>query len=100
MTPFTFRTNALPEHTVVVKVVEKGSRLAVADVFVHAGWYKAVTDECGVARLELPEGRYELKARRAGYVMPALPLEVGDDAEVSIEGEPVLGTNPDDEKWM
>lgn len=99
-TVFTFRTVGSPEHTILVRVIDSESHVAVADALVHAGWHQAVTDDAGVARLEVPKGRYELKARRAGYVMTSVPVDVVADTEVSIEAVSVPEVNPDDAKWM
>ena len=98
---FGIRTAKPPEHGVKVKVTEadRGTPLARAEVFM--GIYRASTDECGLANLELPKGTYDLDVRKPGYETPHMIVEVVRDITVGIEASLLPAGNPDeDQVWM
>ena len=63
------------------------------------GIYRASTDERGMARFELPSGRFDLIAWKPGFATDPATVEVIGDLEVRVEARYV--PEPDDERiWM
>ena len=98
---FSFRTAKPPQHRLTVKVTERDVGTPLTRVEVFMGVYRASTDECGLANLELPKGNYELKVRKRGYQTLPMTVEVVTDVTVQIEASLVPERNPDDDEvWM
>lgn len=98
---FSFRTVRPPDHHVTVRVTDKDSKAPLQNVEVRLGFYRALTDQQGQARLELPGGRYDLDAWKTGCDMPSRTLEVGGDLTIDVEAVLSPEKSPDDEQvWM
>lgn len=89
---FTFITVQPPEHSVTIRVREKGTQAPLPDVEVRLGVYRALSDAEGFARVGLPKGSYSLSVWKVGYENFSTALDVTDtmaiDVEIPIEPEP------------
>ena len=99
---FGFLTAVAPDHQVTVSVIDKQTQAPIEHVEIRCGSYRAVTDESGLAKLELPTGKYELSAWKLGYDdAPARTVDVTSDLLIHVETEPTPEKNADDERvWM
>ena len=96
-----FCTVGPPEHTVAVEVVRDDTGDPIDKVEVRMGIYRASTDERGIARFELPSGKFDLIAWKSGFAADPATVKVIGDLEVRIEARYVPETDPDDERiWM
>ena len=96
-----FWTVGPPEHTVAVEVVRDDTGDPIDKVEVRMGIYRASTDERGIARFELPSGKFDLIAWKSGFAADPATVKVIGDLEVRIEARYVPETDPDDERiWM
>lgn len=99
---FGFLTAVAPDHQVTVNVTDKLTQAAIEHVEIRCGSYRAVTDASGLAKLELPTGRYELSAWKLGYDdAPTRTVDVTSDLLIHVETEPTPENHDDDERvWM
>jgi hypothetical protein len=82
---FTFRTAKAPENRVTIKIIAKGTGVALEDVEVRLGAYEVFTDERGLTTVEVPKGTYDLTIRKDGYEAQPITVEVSDDVTVQVE---------------
>ena len=82
---FSFRVDKPPEHGVTVTVVERETGTGVPGVEVRFGRYTTSTDEHGMARMELPNGTFEVTIRKDGLQAAPLTVAVTNDIAVDIE---------------
>jgi hypothetical protein len=87
---------------VTIEVTDTLSHVAIEDVDVRLGPYRASTGAEGVAHLELPAGVYELTAWKPGYDdPPSRTVEVTSDLIIHLETAPTLKTDPGAARaWM
>ncbi len=91
---FSFVTVAEPEHSVSVKVVDKKTKAPVANAQVRLGFYRAVTDERGAAKMSVPKGEFPLVVTRAGYEAPERSLAVTKNLRIRIAAEALPEEDP------
>jgi len=91
---FSFVTVAEPEHSVSVKVVDKKTKAPVANAQVRLGFYRAVTDERGAAKISVPKGEFPLVVTRAGYEAPERSVAVSKNIRVRIAAEALPEEDP------
>jgi hypothetical protein len=90
-TAYTFasRTVRSPDHVLTLEVIdrEKKTLLESAAVSLHSSGttYRSLTDECGVAKLSVPKGGYELDVLKLDYKVFETTVEVSGDAEIKVE---------------
>ena len=95
---FTLKVVSPPDHEVIVKVLdsEKQTPIKGAHVLLHP--YRAVTDESGVAKVQVTKGRYELFVSGFNYIVYQNVIDVANDvtirAELTVEPE-----EQDDYRW-
>jgi hypothetical protein len=95
---FTFKVVSLPDHEVIVEVLdsEKQTPIKGAHVLLHP--YRALADERGVAKVKVTKGRYELFVSGFNYIAYQNVIDVADDvtirAELTVEPE-----EQDDYRW-
>jgi hypothetical protein len=82
---FSLITVRPPEHRITVEVIEEKTSTAIDAGEVRLGAFRTLTDEKGVATLEVPHGMYELTVWKMGYEHVARNLEVNSDQSVKIE---------------
>ncbi|MBI3949032.1 MAG: hypothetical protein HY314_01050 [Acidobacteria bacterium] len=86
---FGFRTTARPpEHVVTVEAIDKETKAPIqnADVLLHP--YRSYADEHGVAKVEVPKGKYELHVSKVSeYKTFQTTVEVGSDITIKAELE-------------
>lgn len=100
-TTFSFRTAGPPEHTVVVKVVDRDEGKPLGGITVLMGLYRAVTDAHGHATFAVPKSTYELKLRNREAEAPSTTVEVDQSCSVEILARPAPQSGPDEtEIWM
>ncbi|MBI4469839.1 MAG: hypothetical protein HY650_11030 [Acidobacteria bacterium] len=82
---FGFSTTRQPEHVVTVGVIDKDTQTPIknADVLLHP--YRGYTDECGMARLMVPKGEYELYVSESGKETFQTTVKVASDVAVKAE---------------
>lgn len=89
---FTFITVQPPDHSVTIRVREKGTQAPLPDVELRLGVYRASSDDQGLAKIELSRGNYTLSVWKVGYEHFSTPLDVADtltvDVEIAAEPEP------------
>lgn len=91
---FSFVTVAEPEHSVSVKVVDKKTKAPVANAQVRLGFYRAVTDERGSAKISVPKGEFPLVVTRAGYEAPERSVAVAKNLRIRIAAEALPEEDP------
>lgn len=91
---FSFAVVKPPQHTVSVTVIGKESREPIEGAYVRIGPHRASTDECGVARVGVPAGTFDLVAWKAGYLPPSATVDVAGDVSVQLEAEIREEDNP------
>jgi hypothetical protein len=88
---FTVKTVQPPDHEVTVEAFdsEKQTPIEGAHVLLHP--YRALTDECGVAKMKVAKGRYTLFVSGFNYTGHESILDVASDitarAELTVEPE-------------
>jgi uncharacterized membrane protein len=68
-----------------VQVVEEKTNAPIDAGVVRLGVFRAVTNETGMATLEVPYGTYELTVWKMGYEHVVRNLEVNGDQFIRIE---------------
>jgi len=96
--PFTFITVQPPEHSLTIRVREKGTQAPLPDVEVRLGVYRASSDQRGFAKIELPKGSYSLSVWKVGYENFSTALDVTDTMTVDVEIQPE--PEPEQKYWM
>jgi hypothetical protein len=91
-----------PDHRATIEVTDSVTHVAIEDVDVRLGPYRASTGADGVAHLELPAGMYELSAWKPGYDdAPSHTVEVTSNLIIHLETAPTSKSDPDAERvWM
>jgi hypothetical protein len=84
-----------PQHRLTIKVMEKETAAPIADAQLRLGAFRAATDRSGLARIDLPEGVYDLSVWKVGYEAPARTVELNGDAAVEVEVVALPEENPD-----
>jgi hypothetical protein len=89
---FTFITVSPPEHTLTIRVREKGTDAPLPDVEVRMGVYRATSDQRGIATIEVPKGGFSLTVWKVGYENFSTAIDVANsttvDIEIALEPEP------------
>jgi hypothetical protein len=85
---FAVRFVAPPDSVVRVRVTDKESRAPLEGATVVAFPYRAVTDEAGVAVLNVPRGQYRLQVSRSKYLAFGSSIEVTGETTANAELEP------------
>jgi hypothetical protein len=81
---FTFMTVKPPEHRVTVEVVQQGTKNPIDISEVRLGVYRTVTDDAGIAHLELPRGTYELNVWKLGFDLATQTVQVNEDLTIKL----------------
>ena len=82
---FGFTATRAPEHRLTVKVTEREGATPLADVQVALGPYRASTDAAGLARLEIPAGRFGLAVWKSGFEGAPKTIEIAGDVALQVE---------------
>ena len=90
---FGFVTARQPEHVVTIEVISKATKTPIKNASVllrphiYRGYaYSSRTDSGGVAKLEVPKGKYKLDASKSDeYETFQTTVEITDDATVKAE---------------
>src|SRR6185436_14194261 len=77
-----------PDSVVRVQVTDKESRAPLEGATVIAFPYRAVTDEAGMAVLNVARGQYRLQVSRSKYVAFGSSIEVTGETTANAELEP------------
>ncbi len=90
--PVSFRTDAPPEHTLEIKIVDGYENRPLEDANVMVGFYKAQTDARGIARICVPGGTQELRVSKENYVPHNALFSIDRDQtiEVGLLFQPML----------
>ncbi len=84
-----------PEHRLTVKVIDKDSKAPIEDVQIRLGVYRGATDPAGMAEIMMPKGVHDLHVWKAGYEVPARPVDIKKDTSVEVEATVVPEEDPD-----
>jgi hypothetical protein len=82
---FSLTTAKPPEHTVTVEVLQKDTHSVVDSAEVRLEVYRTLTNENGIACLEVPRGTYQLNVWKMGYEFATRNLEVNSDQSLTVE---------------
>ena len=82
---FSLITVRPPEHRITVQVVEEKTNTPIDAGIVRLGAFRVVTNENGLATLEVPHGAYELTVWKMGYEHVIRSLELNSDQSLRIE---------------
>ena len=98
---FSFRTIERSGNPVTVAVVDRETDAPLANADVHLGVHRASTDAEGQARIEAPEGDYELYVRSPGYQPYTEPVTVTGDTPLRVAAARISDADLDDDQvWM
>ena len=87
-----------PEHHVTLEVIEKGSGVPLAGVELRLGRVRAVTNDAGLAHLDVPGGTCEVCAWKIGYDLLSQPALVAGDTTIRLEV--AVTPEPEQPYWM
>jgi hypothetical protein len=92
---FSLRVVDPPDCLVTVEAVDKLTHEPVAGAQIALHPYKAITDERGLAELNVTKGAYTLFVAKSRYLTLGLPIEVTADmtAQAELDLEPVIERN-------
>jgi hypothetical protein len=90
-------TSRPPEHRVTLEVIE-GSGGPLAGVELRVGPFRAVTDDGGIACVDVPGGTYEVCAWKIGHDLFTTTTHVA--ADMSIQLEIAVTLLPEQPYWM
>jgi len=96
---FSFVTVRPPEHSVTVKVLERGTGVPIANAQVRVGAHRASTDDSGLAILTTSSGTYDVIAWKPGYQSLSMTVAVTGDVDVQIEAVVIPKEDPDS-RWL
>jgi len=82
---FSFMTVKPPEHSVAIKVITSDDATPLEKVQVALGPYRAATDNAGLARIEVPTGKYDLAVWKAGFEAASKIVDVAANLIVQLE---------------
>jgi hypothetical protein len=82
------------EHRLIVTVFDKDTRAPITEAQIRIGPHGAATDASGRAEVALPKGSYELSVWKAGYDVPARPIDISADARIEVEAAALPPENP------
>lgn len=77
-----------PEHRVRFEVIEQGSWIPLACVELRVGPFRAVTDDGGIAYVDVPRGKYDVWAWMAGHDLLSTITDVTCDVIIELELAP------------
>ena len=92
---FSVAVAAKPEHRLSVKITERDTAAALADVEIRLGSFHARTDKAGRAELRVCKGEYQLQLWRTAHIAPPTPLTIDADASVDLTTVHVPDDPPD-----
>jgi hypothetical protein len=87
-----------PEHRVTVEVVEQGSGRPLAGVELRVGPYRTVTDDVGIASLDVPGGSYDVCAWKTGHDLVTTTTQVAGNMTLPLAVAVTL--SPEQPYWM
>jgi hypothetical protein len=87
-----------PEHTVTLQVIDKSGGVPLTGVELRLGRFRAVTDEAGIAHVEVPGGTYEVCAWTIGYDVLSRTAHVAGDTTIRLEV--AVAAEPERPYWM
>jgi len=82
---FSFTSVKPPEHSVTVHVTEHATAAPVEAAQIALGPYRTETDQAGSARIDVPNGTYDLAVWKAGFEACSKAVEVTADVSVRFE---------------
>ena len=74
-----------PDHVVTVEAVDQDKQTPIKGIHVILHPFRAFTDDHGVARLSVPQGKYELHVAGLRYFPYETELEVTEDVSIRAE---------------
>lgn len=81
-------------HRVCVAIVERETGAPIAEAQVRLGYYRAASDESGVARFTAPSGKHRLFVWKADFSAPEQVVEVEQDLDLIVEAEALPKEDP------
>jgi hypothetical protein len=87
-----------PEHHVTLEVIQNDSGVPVTGVEVRLGRFRSVTNDAGIAHIEVPGGTYDVCAWKIGYDLLSSTVHVAGDTTVHLEV--AMTPEPEQPYWM
>ena len=81
-------------------VVEEDTQTPLQNVQVRLGVYRALTDEYGLANLEVAKGEYDLDLWKVGYEMHPKTVNVTESVAIQVKAVIAPDKDPDDETGL
>lgn len=89
-----FMTVAPAIHQVSVAIVERDTASPIGDAQVRLGYYRAATDETGIARFKVAPGKHRLFVWKAGHAVPEQMIDVEQDLTLTVKAETLPKQDP------
>jgi hypothetical protein len=87
-----------PEHRVTFEVIEKGSGVPLAGVELRLGTFRAVTNDAGIAHVDVPGGTYEACAWKIGCDLLSTTAHIAGDDTIRLQV--TVAAEPEQPYWM
>ncbi len=91
---FGFVTVRQPDYVVIVEAIDKGEKTPISNAYVIMRPYRSYTNEHGVAKVEMPKGKYKLYVSRGDYETFQTTIKVASDIAIKAE---LMPEPPEDE---
>ncbi len=85
LSSFTFIAVPPPDHTLTIRIREKGTQALLSEAEVRCGVYRATSDDKGLAQIDLPKGTYEFSVWKLGYEHFSTAVNITDNQTVDVE---------------
>lgn len=98
---FSIRTLEPAEHIVTVRFLRENTDIALSNIDVWIGEYKALTNESGVARVHVPRGDFELSTVSSHIESQSVAIVVREDMTVELQAiAKALVDEDSDRRWV
>lgn len=87
-----------PEHRVTFDVIEQGSGVPLAGVELRIGTFRAVTNDAGIAHVDVPGGTYEVRAWKIGCDLLSTTAHIAGDDTIRLRV--TVAAEPEQPYWM
>ena len=98
MSTVTFVVSRPPEHFVTLHAVDKTTGAPLAGVALRLGRFRTVSNDEGIAHVEVPSGSYDVGTWKNGYEVLSRRVDIAGDTSLQLELAPV--PEPEQPYWM
>src|SRR5438105_5821750 len=82
---FSFIAVEPPDHSLTIQIHDKTTKEPIPEVEIRLGVYSGISDERGLATIEVPKGNYPLTVWKLGYELFSAELSIANAAAVDVE---------------